>query len=143
MLIGLNVQSPATVGLDDITGALTGAGISGANFAQVAAEVSDHKATAKGGGRVTVPIRRDAQPFGKAFDTAFTGSPGLFPQLLESPAGFHVVRIDRVLPARVVPLSEAREALRRELFQNQSQARQEALWSQRRKDARLERRLKY
>jgi uncharacterized protein YggE len=35
VLIGLTVQSPTTAGLDDITGALTGAGISGANLTQV------------------------------------------------------------------------------------------------------------
>jgi uncharacterized protein YggE len=35
VLIGLNVQSPTTAGLDDIAGALTGAGIPGANFTQV------------------------------------------------------------------------------------------------------------
>lgn len=115
----------------------------GANFAPVAAEVSEDKATAKAGGKVTVPIRRDAQPFGMAFDVAFTGPAGLFPQVLESSAGFHIVRIDRVIPAHVVPLSEAKEPLRRELFHRQSQARQEAFWTQRRKDARVERRLKY
>jgi uncharacterized protein YggE len=35
VLIGLNVQSPTTAGLDDITGALTAAGIPGTNFTQV------------------------------------------------------------------------------------------------------------
>jgi uncharacterized protein YggE len=35
VLMGLNVQSPTTAGLDDITGTLTGAGISGANFTGV------------------------------------------------------------------------------------------------------------
>jgi uncharacterized protein YggE len=35
VLIGLSVTSGTTAGLDDITGALTGAGISGANFAGV------------------------------------------------------------------------------------------------------------
>jgi uncharacterized protein YggE len=35
VLIGLNVQSPTTAGLDDITGALTGAGIAGASFTGV------------------------------------------------------------------------------------------------------------
>jgi uncharacterized protein YggE len=35
VLIGLNVQSPTMAGLDDITGALSGAGVSGANFTQV------------------------------------------------------------------------------------------------------------
>ena len=35
VLIGLNVGSPTTAGLDDITGALTGAGIPSANFTQV------------------------------------------------------------------------------------------------------------
>ena len=35
MLIGLRVTSSTTAGLDDITGALTGAGITGANFAGV------------------------------------------------------------------------------------------------------------
>jgi uncharacterized protein YggE len=40
VLIGLNVQSPTTAGLDDITGALTGAGISGANFMQVSTFLS-------------------------------------------------------------------------------------------------------
>jgi hypothetical protein len=35
VLIGLTVQSPTTAGLDDITGALSGVGISGANFTGV------------------------------------------------------------------------------------------------------------
>jgi uncharacterized protein YggE len=35
VLIGLNVQSPTTAGLDDITGALIAAGIPGANFTRV------------------------------------------------------------------------------------------------------------
>jgi hypothetical protein len=35
VLIGLSVQSPTTAGLDDILGALTGSGVSGANFTGV------------------------------------------------------------------------------------------------------------
>jgi uncharacterized protein YggE len=35
VLIGLNVQSPTTAGLDDITGALAGVGIAGATFTRV------------------------------------------------------------------------------------------------------------
>jgi hypothetical protein len=35
ILIGLNVVSPTTAGLDDITGALTNAGISGETFTGV------------------------------------------------------------------------------------------------------------
>ena len=35
VLIGLSVQSPTTAGLDDITGALTGAGVAGATFTGV------------------------------------------------------------------------------------------------------------
>ena len=35
VLIGLDVQSPTTAGLDDVTGALTGAGVSGANLTGV------------------------------------------------------------------------------------------------------------
>jgi uncharacterized protein YggE len=35
VLIGLNVQSPTTAGLDDIIGALTGSGVSGASFTGV------------------------------------------------------------------------------------------------------------
>jgi hypothetical protein len=35
VLIGLNVQSATTAGLDDITGALTGGGIAGASFTGV------------------------------------------------------------------------------------------------------------
>ena len=40
VLIGLTVQSPTTAGLDDITGALTGAGVSGVNFTSVYTTVS-------------------------------------------------------------------------------------------------------
>jgi hypothetical protein len=40
VLIGLNVQSATTAGLEDITGALNGAGISGANFMQVSTFLS-------------------------------------------------------------------------------------------------------
>ena len=41
VLIGLSVQSPTTAGLDDITSALTGAGISGEAFSGVSARNID------------------------------------------------------------------------------------------------------
>jgi parvulin-like peptidyl-prolyl isomerase len=115
----------------------------GSNFAEVAAQVSQDASSAKSGGKLPRPIRRDAQPFGKDFDVAFEGQPGLVDRILESPAGYHVVRIDRRLPARVVPLAEVRDSLRREMIERETEARMAALWAVRRQDARVDRRLKY
>jgi hypothetical protein len=43
----------------------------------------------------------------------------------------------------VLPLAEVREALRRQLFEQQSQARMAALWENLRREAKVQRRLKY
>src|SRR5262249_104795 len=39
----------------------------GANFAEVAAQLSEDRNTAKAGGRLPAPLRRDNQPFGRGF----------------------------------------------------------------------------
>src|SRR4029453_7349845 len=91
----------------------------GMNFAEVAAQVSEDRNTAKQGGKLPGALRRDNQPFGREFDALFTASPGLVERVLESPAGFHVVWVERRLPARVMPLAEVKEPLRRQLFEEQ------------------------
>jgi parvulin-like peptidyl-prolyl isomerase len=115
----------------------------GANFAEVAAQVSEDRNTAKTGGKLPAPLRRDNQPLGPDFDALFEAPPGLVGRVLESPAGFHVVWVEKRIPARVVPLAEVKEPLRRALFEQKSQARAAALWDTLRRDAKVERRLKY
>ena len=110
---------------------------------QVATQVSEDRATAKEGGKLPGLIRRNNHPFGREFDAAFNADPGLFNRVVETPAGYHVILVEKRHPARVVPLVEVREALRRELFERQSQARLAALWNVLRQDARVERRIKY
>src|SRR5205814_1132408 len=115
----------------------------GTNFAEVAAQLSEDRNSAKQGGKLPAPLRRDNQPFGRDFDALFAAPPGLVNRVLESAAGFHVVWVEKQIPARVVPLAEVREQLRLLLYDQKSQARLAALWDTLRRDAAIERKLKY
>lgn len=85
----------------------------GADFADVAIEASEDNATkAKGGdlgwiarGGVVKPLE----------DAAFSQAPGALGDVIETPQGFHLVRVEEHQPARVVSFEEAQELVAEDL----------------------------
>ena len=85
----------------------------GADFADVAIEASEDDATkAQGGdlgwiarGGVVKPLE----------DAAFSQAPGALGEVIETPQGFHLVRVEERQPARVVPFEEAQAQVAQEL----------------------------
>jgi parvulin-like peptidyl-prolyl isomerase len=90
----------------------------GANFEQIARESSEDRITGPEGGKVPIDIGRGAHPFGAAFDSAVFGVPsGVVEEVIASPDGYRIVRVDQKKEGRVVPLAEVKEQVRAALLQ--------------------------
>jgi peptidyl-prolyl cis-trans isomerase D len=78
---------------------------SGVDFAAVASEASEDPITKERGGDLGFVARGSVvKPLE---DAAFAQEPGALGEVIESPQGFHLVRVDERRPARVVPFEEA------------------------------------
>ncbi len=87
--------------------------LDGADFAEVAAEVSDDLGTRQKGGDLGFFGRNQMV---KAFeDAAFSLEPGVLSEPIRTPFGFHLIRVEEKREARKIPFEEARLELAREL----------------------------
>jgi peptidyl-prolyl cis-trans isomerase D len=85
----------------------------GADFAAVAIEASEDPSTKERGGDLGFVARGSVvKPLE---DAAFAQEPGALGEVIESPQGFHLVRVDERRPARVVPFEEAQTQVAIEL----------------------------
>ena len=85
----------------------------GEDFAAVAKEASEDTATKESGGDLGF-VSRGAVV--KALeDAAFAQPPGALGEVVESPQGFHLLRVEEHRPARVVPFEEAQTQVAGEL----------------------------
>ena len=82
----------------------------GTDFAALAREYSDDSATAQNGGDTGLFHRGQMVP---AFEAAaFALQPGEISDLVETPFGVHILRLEERHEARLLPLDEVREQLR-------------------------------
>jgi peptidyl-prolyl cis-trans isomerase D len=85
----------------------------GEDFASVAKEASEDPATRENGGDLGLVSRGGiVAPLEEA---AFTQAPGALGEVIESPQGFHLLRVDERRAARVVPFEEAQAQVAAEL----------------------------
>jgi len=85
----------------------------GADFAAVASESSEDPATQPQGGDLGWITRGGVvEPLANA---AFSQAPGALGEVIETPQGFHLVRVEERQPARVVPFEEAQQQVAQEL----------------------------
>ena len=85
----------------------------GEDFAAVAKEVSEDPATQESGGDLGFVSRGAVvKPLE---DAAFGQQPGALGEVVESPQGFHLLRVEEHRPARVVPFEEAQAQVAAEL----------------------------
>ena len=81
----------------------------GKDFAQLALDNSDDP-TRQWGGEMD-PFRRGQTP--KAFeDAAFALKPGKISGVVQTPAGFHIIKLEERIPAASIPLDKARDRIR-------------------------------
>jgi peptidyl-prolyl cis-trans isomerase D len=86
----------------------------GEDFAKVAAEVSDDDSTKAGGGDLGVIT---AGQVDAAFEKAAMAlEAGKLSGPVQTPAGWHVIRVDQVIPAKKMELAEVRSDIARELL---------------------------
>lgn len=91
----------------------------GADFAELAKRHSEDS-TAPGGGDTGFFHRGQMVP---AFeDTAFSLAPGEVSDMVETPFGVHILRLEERRPAKLLPLDEVREKLREHVLQERMDA---------------------
>jgi peptidyl-prolyl cis-trans isomerase D len=85
----------------------------GADFADVATEASEDDATRAQGGELGWIVRGGVvKPLE---DAAFSQAPGALGEVIETPQGFHLVRVEERQPARVVSFEEAQTQVAQDL----------------------------
>jgi peptidyl-prolyl cis-trans isomerase D len=93
----------------------------GEDFAKVAKEASDDPASKdKGGDLGFFAPGAMAKPFE---DAAFALKPGELSAPVRTSFGWHVLRVDAAEPARTVPLAEVRDAIAREILEEEGARR--------------------
>jgi len=111
----------------------------GKPFEELAIESSDDRLTGARGGKVPTDIVRGAHPFGDAFEAiAFNAPPGLIGEVVPSPMGFHLVRVDGKKAGRLLPLEEVRGQIRQTLLAERRQQAMEELFVKLRTTARVD-----
>jgi len=89
----------------------------GANFDALAKQMSEDAVTGPTGGKLPTDIVRGQHPFGAAFEaTVFNAPAGLVEQVIATPMGYHVIRVDSKKAGRTLPLTEVKEQLRTSLL---------------------------
>lgn len=110
-----------------------------ADFAKLAQEASDDKATAERGGKIPTELVRGAHPFGDAFEsTVFTAEPGLIKEVIPTPIGYHVVRLDAKKPGRLLTLNEVKDQIKMALLAERRQRALDELFVQLRTKAKID-----
>jgi peptidyl-prolyl cis-trans isomerase D len=85
----------------------------GADFADVATEASEDDATREKGGELGWIVRGGVvKPLE---DAAFSQAPGALGEVIETPQGYHLVRVEERQPARVVSFEEAQAQVAQDL----------------------------
>ena len=108
----------------------------GEDFAALAKKNSDDNATAPNGGDLGFfPHGQMAPEFEAA---AFALEPGKVSDVVESPFGFHIIKVHERRAPRTVPLTEVGPRVREFLTQNQRQSRLEQLVEQAKTKAKIE-----
>jgi peptidyl-prolyl cis-trans isomerase C len=111
----------------------------GADFAALAKLNSDDPTSRNEGGRLP-EIVRGRMP--KAFDdAAFALSPGKVSEVVESPLGFHIIKLHERLPSQPIPLEQVAPQLHAALLQQKRQQAFDALRARLKSEARIDRRL--
>ena len=87
--------------------------LSGESFADLAAEYSQDPGSRQRGGRLSQPITERDERIDETFrETSFDLiEPGQISEVVESRFGFHIIRLDEVVPQRVYTFDEVKEPL--------------------------------
>jgi parvulin-like peptidyl-prolyl isomerase len=92
----------------------------GEDFAMLARELSDDYATKRNGGDTGLFRRGQMAP---AFEqVAFSLEPGEISDIVETPFGVHIIRLEERREARLLPLDEIREQLREHIREQNADA---------------------
>jgi parvulin-like peptidyl-prolyl isomerase len=108
----------------------------GEEFAKLAREYSQDAGSAARGGDLGLVPKGQTVP---AFDTvAFALKPGELSSVVQTPFGFHILKVVEHRAARQVPLPEASDQIRRFLTEQQRQQKTAAMVQELRAKARIE-----
>lgn len=110
--------------------------LGGADFGRTARDVSEDAGTALSGGLVGTFPRGSMDP---AFEAAaFTGKPGEISNLVETPFGFHIIRVDEHAAGRMQTLDDVRGDIRALLTDRTQQEALDTIIDEARRTAKID-----
>ena len=108
----------------------------GDDFAILAKDFSQSPSAAQGGDMGMIPRGKMPQPFD---DAAFALKPGEVSAVVETPLGFHLIKVHEKKPEKTVPLKEVEERIRQHLAGEKLKQRVEQYLTEVKKTAKIER----
>jgi peptidyl-prolyl cis-trans isomerase C len=109
---------------------------SGEDFAQLASEFSDDTVTKTNGGDLGVFARgRMVKSFE---DAAFALKPGEVSGIVETPFGYHIIKVEEKIDASVTPYDSVKESIKQRLIQERTQSEISEFAEKALKDAEVE-----
>jgi peptidyl-prolyl cis-trans isomerase C len=109
---------------------------SGEDFAQLASEFSEDTVTKTNGGDLGVFARgRMVKSFE---DAAFALEQGEVSEIVETPFGYHIIKVDEKIDASVTPYDSIKESIKQRLIQERTQSEISAFTEKALKDAGVE-----
>jgi foldase protein PrsA len=111
----------------------------GAEFDKIAKESSDDKISGAQGGVIPTDIVRGGNPFGAEFESQVFSAPvGVLKQVIPTPLGYHIIRVDSRKEGRQLPLTEVKTQVRDGLLAEKRQQAFEELFVRLRTAAKVE-----
>lgn len=111
---------------------------SGADFVIVAKEFSEDISASTGGDLGEIERGKMVPEFEKA---AFRLKEGEVSDLVETPYGLHIIKVDKVIPGQTLPLDKVQDAIKSQFFNQKMKSGYKAYVSQLRKNAFIESKL--
>jgi peptidyl-prolyl cis-trans isomerase SurA len=108
---------------------------SGADFVVVAKEYSEDISASTGGDLGEIERGKMVPEFEKA---AFRLKEGEVSDLVETPYGLHIIKVDKIIPGQTLPLDNVENAIKTQLFDEKMKAEYKAYISQLRENAFIE-----
>lgn len=111
----------------------------GVNFEPLARQMSEDEVSKPVGGKIPSDIVRGQHPFGAAFEaTVFNAPLGVVSEVISTPLGYHIIRVDAKKPGRTLPLSEVKEQVRTSLLTERREQKLDELFLQLRTRAQVQ-----
>lgn len=111
---------------------------SGENFTAVAKEFSEDISASTGGDLGEIERGKMVPEFAKA---AFNLKEGQVSGLVKTPYGLHIIKVDKIIPGRTLPLEEVEDQIKKQILEKKSKSEYQAFLQELKQNAFIEKKI--